>query len=392
MTKLDIRRIITRYINQEASQEELAILYEWVKKGNNKEVFKKLVQADYLVNYEARPWDTEVAFEQFLHTIKSKENGKVKGLYSRPYLWKYAAIAVIFLGSSLYFLLNQQLFEKVPLNVGPDQITLELDNGEVLVLKPSSNNTVKSKNGTTEVSVINGVLTQRDNGKTSGPTRKNTLSVPIGERLSVTLDDGSVVMLNAGSTMTYPSSFEGADRREVLVTGEAYFEVAKNPNKPFIVRTSKMYTQVYGTIFNVSAYPEDNINEVVLVEGSVGVGTDLRESLEGPQMLKPSQKASSIPGEGNEFLIEDVDVSPYISWTKGILVFENEPMGKIIKRLERQYGIQIDNRFEQLEERRFTGMFDEESIDRVLRTIQAHTHFSYDVKNEMIIINEPHKQ
>ena len=67
-------------------------------------------------------------------------------------------------------------------------------------------------------------------------------------------------------------------------------------------------------------------------------------------------------------------------------------MGKIIKRLERQYGIQIDNRFEQLEERRFTGMFDEESIDRVLRTIQAHTHFSYDVKNEMIIINEPHKQ
>ncbi|MBW8241834.1 MAG: FecR family protein [Allomuricauda sp.] len=392
MTKLDIRRIITRYINQEASQEELAILYEWVKKGNNKEVFKKLVQADYLVNYEARPWDTEVAFEQFLHTIKSKENGKVKGLYSRPYLWKYAAIAVIFLGSSLYFLLNQQLFEKVPLNVGPDQITLELDNGEVLVLKPSSNNTVKSKNGTTEVSVINGVLTQRDNGKTSGPTRKNTLSVPIGERLSVTLDDGSVVMLNAGSTMTYPSSFEGADRREVLVTGEAYFQVAKNPNKPFIVRTSKMYTQVYGTIFNVSAYPEDNINEVVLVEGSVGVGTDLRESLEGPQMLKPSQKASSIPGEGNEFLIEDVDVSPYISWTKGILVFENEPMGKIIKRLERQYGIQIDNRFEQLEERRFTGMFDEESIDRVLRTIQAHTHFSYDVKNEMIIINEPHKQ
>ena len=392
MTKLDIRRIITRYINQEASQEELAILYEWVKKGNNNEVFKKLVQADYLVNYEDRSWETELAFEKFLHTIKEKENRKLKQLYSRPYLWKYAAIAVIFLGSSLYFLLNQQLFVNVPLNVSPDQITLQLDNGEVLVLNPSSNNTIQSKNGTTEVSLINGVLTQKENGEDKSPITKNTLRVPNGERLSVTLEDGSVVMLNAGSTMIYPSSFEGAKRREISVTGEAYFQVAKNPNKPFIVRTSKMYTQVYGTIFNVSAYPEDNINEVVLVEGSVGVGTDLRESLEGEQMLKPSQKASSIPGEGNEFLIEDVDVSPYISWTKGILVFENEPMGKIIKRLERQYGIQIDNRFEQLEERRFTGMFDEESIDRVLRTIQAHTHFSYDVKNEMIIINEPHKQ
>ncbi|MHA7864944.1 FecR family protein [Flagellimonas marinaquae] len=392
MTKLDIRRIITRYINQEASQEELAILYEWVKKGNNKEVFKKLVQADYLVNYEDRSWETELAFETFLHTIKEKENRNLKQLYSRPYLWKYAAIAVIFLGSSLYFLLNQQLFVNVPLNVSPDQITLQLDNGEVLVLNPSSNNTIQSKNGTTEVSLINGVLTQKEKGKDKSPITKNTLRVPHGERLSVTLEDGSVVMLNAGSTMIYPSSFKGAKRREISVTGEAYFQVAKNPDKPFIVRTSKMDTQVYGTIFNVSAYPEDNINAVVLVEGSVGVGTDLGESLEGAQMLKPSQKASSILGEGNKFLIEDVDVYPYISWTKGILVFENEPMGKIIKRLERQYGIQIDNRFVQLEERRFTGMFDEESIDRVLRTIQAHTHFSYDVKNEMIIINEPHKQ
>ena len=74
MTKIDIRRIITRYINQEASQEELAILYEWVKKGNNKEIFQKLVQADFLVNYEDKSWQTEEAFENFLHTIKKKES------------------------------------------------------------------------------------------------------------------------------------------------------------------------------------------------------------------------------------------------------------------------------------------------------------------------------
>ena len=107
MTKIDIRRIITRYINQEASQEELAILYEWVKKGNNKEIFQKLVQADFLVNYEDKSWQTEEAFENFLHTIKKKESLKVRSLYAQNHIWKYAAVIMITVGSSLFFLLNQ---------------------------------------------------------------------------------------------------------------------------------------------------------------------------------------------------------------------------------------------------------------------------------------------
>ncbi|RIV30432.1 DUF4974 domain-containing protein [Flagellimonas lutimaris] len=392
MTKIDIRRIITRYINQEASQEELAILYEWVKKENNKEVFKKLVQADFLVNYEDKSWESEEAFESFLHTIKQRETSKVKLLYAGNQIWKYAAVITIIVGSSLFFLLNQSPQIVVPVEVDSNQITLQLDNGEVLTLDPESDATIQSKNGSTVVTLAKGVLTQKEARIKKGKVQNNTIRVPYGKNLSVTLQDGSVVMLNSGSSMTYPSSFAGMDTREVQLKGEAFFEVAKNPKKPFIVRTETMYTQVFGTVFNVSAYEEDDTTEVVLVEGSVGVGKSNKVNPEALQMLAPSQKASNIMGGEKDFVVEDVDVSSYISWTKGILAFENESMGQIIKRLQRQYNIKIVNQYEELDERRFTGMFDEETIDHVLKTIQAHTHFSYDKKENLITIKKPNNE
>jgi len=390
MTKLDIRRIIVRYINQEASQEELDILYEWVKKGNNKEVFKKLVQAEFLVNYEEGEWETETAFEDFLHTIKAKESKPVRRLYPYTQLWKYAAIIIIMVGSTLFFLLNQQPIVLAPVEIDSDQITLQLENGEVLMLDPKSNVTMQSKNGNTVVSLANGVLTQQEKNKHKTKVNKNTIRVPYGKNLTVTLQDGSVVMLNSGSSMTYPSSFDGMSNREVALSGEAFFEIAKNPEQPFVVKTQDMYTRVYGTVFNISAYDEDEISEVVLVEGSVGVGHHIES--ETIQMLKPSQKASNILGDDTMFHIEDVDISPYISWTKGVLAFENESMRDIIKRLQRQYNVKIENQYGELNQRRFTGMFDEEDIDHVLRTIQAHTHFRYDKENELIIIKKPNKQ
>ena len=392
MTKIDIRRIITRYINQEASQEELAILYEWVKKGNNKDVFKKLVQADFLVNYEDKSWETEEAFESFLHTIKEKETKRVRPLFAGDHIWKYAAVIAVTLCSSLYFLLNQSPFVDVPMEVDRNQITLQLENGEILTIDPKSDATVQSKNGSTVVSLVQGVLTQKEEQLKRGEVRNNTIRVPYGKNLTITLQDGTVVMLNSGSSMTYPSSFVDMNTREVQLKGEAFFEVTKNLEKPFIVKTETMYTQVFGTVFNVSAYAEDGASEVVLVEGSVGVGKPDNKRGEDLQMLRPSQKAIDALDGGEGFVVEDVDVSSYISWTQGILSFENESMGQIVKRLQRQYNIKIVNQYKELDERRFTGMFDEESIDHVLRTIQAHTHFSYDKEENLIIIKKPAKQ
>ncbi|MEC3966241.1 FecR family protein [Flagellimonas halotolerans] len=389
MTKLDIRRIITRYINQEASSEELAILYEWVQKGNNREVFKKLVQADFLVNYEDRPWQTEDAFEHFLDAIQKKAPKGARTLNLPEELWKYAAIITIMLGSSLFFLLTQTSPDPLSdgIQLDTDQITLQLDNGKVFTIDPGTDKSLQSHSGSSLKSLVKGGLTQEDE-KSIGKSTKNTIRVPFGKTLTMTLEDGSRVMLNSGSSLIYPSSFEGLQNREVALSGEAFFEIAKNPDRPFIVNTKKMVARVYGTVFNVSAYEGDERNEVVLVEGSVGVGKPLQKGGGALQMLEPSQKASSLEETG-QFTVEDVDVSPYISWTKGVLTFQNEAMNNIIKRLERQYNVKIDNTYSELDERRFTGMFDEETIDHVLRTIQAHTHFSYTKKDDLIIIEKP---
>lgn len=392
MTRLDIRRIITKYINQEATPEEMTILYEWVKKGNNQEVFKKLVQADFLINYQNRSWETEEAFKQFLETIKEKESKKVRVFHLDKHVYKYAAAIILLVASSAYFILSKNSTSVLEPKLDSDQITLQLDNGEIISFDPDSDATVKSKTGKTVVSLVKGVLSQNDETNARPNAKKNVLRVPFGKSLSLTLQDGSVVRLNSGSTLTYPSSFVGMDKREVQLEGEAFFEVAKNPDQPFIVGTKNMYTQVFGTVFNISAYDEDSISEVVLVEGSVGIGgTDQTDSGD-LQMLKPSQRASSEEGSGGLFVIEDVDVTPYISWTQGVLSFENEEMSEIIKRLQRQFNIKIVNKHERLGERRFTGMFDEEDLDRILRTIQAHTHFSYSKEGNTITITEPEKQ
>ncbi len=391
MTKLDIRRIITKYINQEATPEEMTILYEWVKKGNNQEVFKKLVQADFLINYQHRSWETEEAFQQFLETIKEKESRKVHTLYVGRQAWKYAAAIVLLVASAAYFILQKNSQSVLEPRLDSDQITLQLDNGEIISFDPDSDATVKSKSGKTVVSLVKGVLSQNAETDTKSSAKKNVLRVPFGKSLSLTLQDGSVVRLNSGSTLTYPSSFVGKDKREVQLEGEAFFEVAKNLGQPFIVGTKSMYTQVFGTVFNISAYDEDNTSEVVLVEGSVGIASTDDDVAGNLQMLKPSQRASNKEGSGGRFVIEDVDVTPYISWTQGVLSFENEEMSEIIKRLQRQFNIKIVNKHEKLGERRFTGMFDEEDLDRILQTIQAHTHFSYSKEGNTITITEPEK-
>ncbi|THV59478.1 DUF4974 domain-containing protein [Flagellimonas alvinocaridis] len=392
MTKFDIRRTITRYINQEATQEELSMLYEWVKKGNNQEVFKKYVQADFLINYQNRSWKSEEAFKNFLETIKENDSKKVRSLLVRGDMWKYAAAIVVIVSTSFFALLYSTPQEDMTPRVDLNMITLQLENGEVLNLDPSANGTIKSKMGNTVFSLVEGVLIQKNGTKGKKVEKNNVLKIPYGKKLSVTLQDGTVVMLNSGSTLSYPASFSGKDKREVYLQGEAFFEVAKNPEQPFFVKTNTIYTQVYGTVFNVSAYTEDGVAEVVLVEGSVGVGEVDVNTSKTPQMLKPSQKASKLLDVESGFVVEDVDVSSYVSWTKGILTFENEAMSNIIKKLERQYNIHIINQFEELGERRFTGMFDVEDIDRVLKTIQTHTRFSYQKEGKTITIKEPNKQ
>ena len=388
MTKIDIRNIIKKYLQQETTAEEISILYEWVNKKGNQEVFKKLVQADFLINYRNESWDSPEAFEKFLKNIKDKEKIKHVPFYASRQVWKYAASLLVLVASTTYFILNGNNDQTSIQKIDSEEITLELGNGEIISINQYNDTIINSKKGVANIHLNKGVLRHDIEANSNVKSEYNTLRIPKGKILSITLQDGSVVKLNSGSELRYPSSFAGMDNRQVYLKGEAFFDITKNPKKPFVVKTEEMFTQVYGTVFNISAYENDDKIEVVLVEGSVGVGGENDFSAETLKMIKPFQKVTNSKITDHTYHIEDVDVTPYIAWTKGIVAFQNEQMSDIIKKLERQFNVKIINENEMLGERRFTGMFDKEGIDMILKTIQTHTNFTYSKEGKTITIKK----
>ncbi|MEM6541778.1 MAG: FecR family protein [Bacteroidota bacterium] len=192
-----------------------------------------------------------------------------------PY-WKYASAAAVFIGVlTLGYFYQQGAFDSsennllVPTN---ESITLQLEDGTIEVIDPTATKDLRDKDGNL---VANQSQTQlRYDGEAAKTLVYNTLTVPYGKRFDVVLSDGTIVYMNSGTELKYPVSFLNEGNREIFVQGEAYFDVASDAARPFIVNAEELNVEVLGTEFNVLAYPEDGVTDVVLVEGSVGMYAD----------------------------------------------------------------------------------------------------------------------
>lgn len=165
------------------------------------------------------------------------------------------------------------------------------------------------------------------------------LLIPHGSSSKIVLNDSSVVWLNAGSSLIYPSKF-GSKNREVVLFGEAFFEVVKDAKKPFTVQTTALEITVLGTKFNISAYPEDKTIQTVLEEGSVAIRKINRTNRDKEIILKPNQLAS-YDKTTKRSEIKNVNTEFYTSWTNGLLTFENRDLNRVVKAIERYYDIRI---------------------------------------------------
>ncbi|MEP3371749.1 MAG: FecR domain-containing protein [Maribacter dokdonensis] len=388
MTKLDINTIITRYLKDEATSEEISLLFEWVKKEGNQDIFKNLVKEDYQLKYDTGNWNSEIAFDKFLNEIKSKKASKSIPLYRSRQFFKYAAAILVLVASTTYYLINSSSSDVLNSNIDDNEISLQLYNGRVINIYQNRDTLIQIGNEIANISLKDGILYQQHLKPSKNNLKNNLLKVPYGKTISVSLEDGSTIKLNSGSQLSYPSSFSNESTRQVALQGEGYFEIAKNPLKPFIVKTEETYTRVYGTVFNISSYEDDEAIEVVLVEGSVGVGGQLRLQEDNLMMLKPSQKITNSKRDKNSLTIQDVDVTPYVSWVEGVMSFEEENMSQIIRKLERRFNVSIINENKTLDERHFTGAFDSEDIESILKVIKTHTNFNYVINGKTIIINK----
>ena len=214
----------------------------------------------------------------------------------------------------------------------------------------------------------------------------NTLKVPYGKRFDVVLSDGTHVFLNSGTSLRYPVQFLKGFDRTVFLTGEAYFDVAKDKEHPFTVHADELDIEVLGTKFNVSHYPEDTNINTVLVEGSVELHTKEgdRQHKEGT-LLKPGFKAEWRKA-GNDIAIEKVDTEIYTAWVQGKLVFRNTPFRKIRQALERKYNVTIKNRNKDLDGQLFDATFDIETIEEVLESFNKSYAIKYRIEDNEVII------
>ncbi|MEY8610825.1 FecR domain-containing protein [Parabacteroides segnis] len=211
----------------------------------------------------------------------------------------------------------------------------------------------------------------------------NQLIVPYGKTTQITLSDGSNIWANSGTKLVYPVVF-ASDKREIYVEGEIYLEVVRNEKHPFVVKTDMTEVNVLGTSFNVSAYKNDKQQFVTLVTGSVAIKTTDKKNT---TVIKPNQ-LYTFEKESHSARLQEVDVNEYICWKDGFLIFHNESLAEVLKKIERYYNVVLV--FDPVEISKVTvsGKLDLKSdINETFRIISITAPIVYEKEENVIKIS-----
>ncbi|MGN6435077.1 MAG: FecR family protein [Agriterribacter sp.] len=233
---------------------------------------------------------------------------------------------------------------------------------------------------------------------------KNEVSTKTGSNSKIVLPDGSTVWLNAGSSIEYDKNFD-REIREVSLNGEAYFDVTKDPERPFIIHTQKINIRVLGTAFNVKSYANDNHSETSLIHGSIEV--TMKDHPEEKIIMKPSEKlvvmndalSLSQPNTKTTESTPSVVVSKinYLpadgtvietSWIDNRFIFRDKKFADLAHEMERKYGVEFRFDDKEAEQLMFSGNFKRETVEQVLQALQLANYFDYTIENDVITITK----
>ena len=253
------------------------------------------------------------------------------------------------------------------------------------------------------------LFTQKSDANLPAEERISSIVTKNGNRTKVVLPDGSQVWLNAGSKLDYDHSTFNKELREVSLNGEAYFDVTKNHEKPFIIHTKKMDIKVLGTVFNVRTYSDEKISEAALINGSIEV--TLKDRKDQKIILKSNEKISIANEEPTpaikehkgmraktnplpipQIVVEELKPNPSsniigeIAWTQNKLYFEDESLEDIGLRMERWFGKKVTIANESLKNIHYTGNFENESLEEVLSYLQLSKSFNFRLGNDNVVI------
>ena len=404
-----IEDIFRKYVKNSLTKSEFNTLLEFVRNPKTESQVKELFDKYWKnLNFSKEKTtidsdhDSEILFQQILDQIESQGKKKAIKQPTVGFYFKIAASLILFFGVSYYFYQKSFSIENrvvsSPVDLDSNAITLTLGDGNIKVISENGEEKILDKKGKVLGAQKGNQITYSN---ISGDVEEisietlvyNELSVPYGKLFDLELSDGTLVKLNAGSSIKYPVKFIKGLKRKVFLKGEAYFEVAKDKAHPFIVNTNDVNVEVLGTAFNMSYYPEDIDISTVLVEGSVKLYEDTKlNTSKNATMLTPGHKAAWNK-ENKTMSVHKVDTQLYTAWKDGVLLFKKSSYNNIIKKLERHYDVVIENHYPFLASQVYTATFrgQEETIEDVLEAFKEDTPFKY-IKvnnNNKIIITEP---
>lgn len=329
---------LLRYTRGELSKEEEKeieqVLSEVKEMNTLVEELKDKNRIEHEMHVIAK-FDTERA----LSKLKNRKQVKRRGILS----WIAAASVVVIAGVSAWILLSQEpdvdnLSVTEKFESGKAIVTLEMASGLKYRLDTLSS-VVRNNRVNVAFDNNDGVLKIKEQDSLAdGATKEigyNTVNVPYGGTYTVELCDGTKVYLNSGTTLEFPSRFDGKVR-SVILKGEAYFDVARNVSKPFVVEVDEMKVKVLGTSFNVKSYVDEPGVYTTLVEGSVAI---LRDG-QPEKKIKPGEQAYYNKGVGT-LSIAEVDVNEFTSWKDGLFYFKDIALEEILRIVSRWYDLEV---------------------------------------------------
>ncbi|WP_158538716.1 FecR family protein [Chitinophaga skermanii] len=320
------------------------VMFEaWIAEPDNAAVWEEL-NDEFLLQQQLKEWqsyDAQATWQQFLQ-LRDEATPVKKPFISRQ-LFRWSAAAAVFagiaIGSYVYFQptstpTNTTVTQVADVLPGSSKAMLILDDGSTIDLDTAHNQVIQQ--GSSAAQLQGGSLHYQNNVN-SHTIAYNTLKTPRGGQFQLTLPDGSLVWLNAASSIRFPTSFQNAER-VVDVTGEVYFEVAQNVNKPFRVNVNKQArVEVLGTSFNIHAYDDAPNMQTTLLAGSVKVSAGVHTAL-----LRPGQQAQL--GTGNMRINKNVDIAKVMAWKNGLFDFQDASLQDVMLQLSRWYDVEIEFR------------------------------------------------
>ncbi|ADY51668.1 anti-FecI sigma factor, FecR [Pseudopedobacter saltans DSM 12145] len=364
--KSDLKRIVKKYLEGKASEEEKAFLEKYYSFFNSEKNALDSLSVKQIT-------DLEDAMEHNI-LLKLKRHGE-RPKWIKLFPYKYVAAAVLLI-VGLYAIYHVRSEKSIPdqiariderlLDSGENVVMLTLSDGKKVKLQDIESGIVAEESGTKIEKKADGTIVYTASESTFFDTKENrfnTISTPNGQLSQINLPDGTKVWLNAESSLKYPVAFIG-NKRLVELNGEAYFEVAKNKEKPFVVKAKDSEIKVLGTKFNVSAYSDDNFTKTTLAEGLVSIAKEKTSKL-----LKPGQQALILNNQ-SAIDITNVDTEEAMAWKNGYFMFNNMDIKTVMTMISRWYDIEVEYQGK-TENEVFIGTVSRfEDIEKLLRTIE----------------------